>query len=201
MSPPSCCASDTCRARAVIRHWWPVVAIFAGSIVIQTVALSNYEARGHAGDHLGSAKFIFLAAALIATILWAAPRARRQPDVLVAAAAWLAAAGAFAAGNLRVVDAIGGADWTSDEADLFGPALPGFESGHDLAALAAPLGLVAALVLAVVLWRRAHVSPRAAVAACAGSVVIPYFLIPGAGVAVLAVATCRRRAKTRDAGQ
>lgn len=177
----------------VVRRWWPVLAIFGGAIAVQTVALSGYHAKGHAADHLGSAQFLFLAAALTLVILWSAPDARRQPDVLVAAAAWLAAAGAFCAGNLRVVDAIGDANWTDDEAERLGAELPGFESGHDLAGVAAPLALVAAIVLTIVLWRRAHVTAPVAIAACATSVVIPYFLIPGAGVAVLGVATCWRR--------
>jgi hypothetical protein len=177
----------------VLRRWWPLAAIFGGAIVLQTVLLADYHARGHATGHLGSARFIFLASALILTILWATPNSFRQPDVLVAAAAWLAAVGAFAIGNLQVVNAIGGADWTDDEASRLGASLPGFESGHDLAEVAAPIALVAAIVLAIVIRRRGHVGTRVAIGACAASALVPFFLIPGAGVAVLAVAVCMRR--------
>ena len=177
----------------VLRRWWPLAAIFGGAIVVQTVLLAGRDAKGHAAGHLDSGKFVFLAVALVVTILWATPDARRRVGVLAAAAAWLGAVEAFAVGNLRVVDAIGGADWTADEADRFGASLPGFESGHDLAEVAAPIALVAAIALAVVIWRGAYVSTRAAVGACATSVLVPFFLIPGAGVAVLAVSVCLRR--------
>jgi hypothetical protein len=178
---------------SVLRRWWPIPVIFGGTILVQTAALLGRDAKGHAAGHLGSAKFVFLATALIITILWAAPRTRRQPAVLLAAAAWLAAVGAFSVGNLQVVDAIDGADWTADEADRLGADAPGFESGHDLAELAAPLALLAAILLTVVLWRRAHVGTRASIAAIGMSVLIPFFLIPGAGVVALAAATCWRR--------
>jgi hypothetical protein len=184
---------------SVLRRWWPVLVIFGGTILVQTIALSGVDAKGHAAGHLDSGKFVFLAAALVITILWAAPRARRQPTVLLTAAAWLAGAGAFSVGNLRVVDAMGGADWTDDEADRFVADVPGFESGHELAEIAAPLTLLAAMLLTIVLWRRAHVGTRAATAAIGMSVLIPYFLIPGAGVAALAVATCWHR-RARDVG-
>jgi hypothetical protein len=177
----------------VLRRWWPLAAIVGGAIVAQTVVLAGYEAKGHAAGHLSSAQFVFLAFALTITILWATPKTRRQPDVLAAGAAWLGAVGAFALGNLRVVDAIGSADWTDDEAGLLGAGLPGFESGHDLAESAAPVALVAAIALAIVVWRRGHVSTRIAIGACATSVLVPFFLIPGAGVVVLAVALCLRR--------
>jgi hypothetical protein len=170
-----------------------VPAIFGGAIALQTILLGDYDAKGHASGHLGSAQFIFLASALVLTILWATPAARRQLDVLVAGAAWLVGVGAFALGNLRVVDAIDGADWTNDEAGRLGASLPGFESGHDLAEWAGPVALVAAIALTLAVWRRGHVSTGLLIGACAASVVVPFFIAPGAGVAVLAVAVCLRR--------
>jgi hypothetical protein len=185
----------------VLRRWWPLLAIFGGAIIAQTLVLADRDAKGHATGHLGSAQFVFLATALIVTVLWATPAARRLPDVLVVGAAWLAAVGAFAVGNLRVVDAIGSADWNDDEAGRLGASLPGFESGHDLAELAAPVALVAAIALAIRMRRRGLVSSRVAVGACAASVLIPFFIIPGAGVVVLAVAVCLQRRAYLDAAE
>jgi hypothetical protein len=179
----------------LVRRWWPIVAIFGVDIAAQVVVRSRYDARGHAAGHLSSAEFIFPATALVATILWSLPRTRRQPDVLIAAAAWLAAVGTFSIANFRVVDSIGGASWSSEEADRLGASVPGFESGHDLAAVAAPLGLLGALALAIVLGRRGHVTKRAVVGSCGMSLLIPFFLIPGAGVAVLAASGCLQRRK------
>jgi hypothetical protein len=53
---------------AVVRSWWPLPAIVALAVVIQTFVLRDYEARGHAADHLSSAQVVFLGAACVAVI-------------------------------------------------------------------------------------------------------------------------------------
>ena len=181
------------RLRTWAGRWWPVLAIIATSLVIQELVLAGNYPRGHAADHRESAKVVFFGAAMVAVIMWAAPRARRQLDVLVVAAAWLAALGGVAIGNLRVVDAIGDADWSNEEADTFGAGVDGFQSGHDLAGVAMLLAVGAAIVFAGVLFARGHVSRNVAIGSAVLSVVFPPFIIAGAGIVVLAVAVCVSR--------
>jgi hypothetical protein len=75
--------------------------------------------------------------------------------------------------NLRVVDAIGGDDWSDEQASVHGPARPGFSSGHDLAERASRLVVVAAVLLTVWLWWRPEPSVGVAVGAVAPSVLLP----------------------------
>src|SRR5262249_40962509 len=142
----------------VVRGWWPVIGFVGIAIAVQAVALRGYEARGHAAAHLSSAQVVFLGAALVSIILWSTPQARRQIDVILACGVWLGSLFGVALGNLRVVDAIAGADWTDDQADVLGEGLRGFESGHDLAALCSLLGVGAAIGLTIALFMRSHVS-------------------------------------------
>jgi hypothetical protein len=180
---------------AVLIRWWPVPAFIALAIAVQTVALAGYDARGHAAGHLGSAQVVFLGGALVAILLWSAPRARRQLDVVVACGAWMASLVGVAVGNLRVVDAIGGADWTDEQAATLGEGLRGFESGHDLAQLCSFLGVAAAIVLTVVLFVRRHISRGVMIGAIVVSVLFPPWMIPGAGVLVLTIALCIARGR------
>ena len=105
-------------------------AFLAAAIVLQTILLGGYDAHGYAVGHLSSARVVFFGSALIAIMLWSTPSTRRQPDVWIACGTWIAALVGVAIGNLRVVDAIGGADWTYGQAGVLGAGLPGFESGH-----------------------------------------------------------------------
>ena len=133
---------------------------------------------------------MFFGSVLIATILWSAPAARRYPDVWIASGMWIAALVGVAIGNLRVVDAIGGADWSAEQADAFGPELPGFESGHDLAEISMGLAVAAAVVLAIVLLLRSQISRGVAIGAILASLLFPPWFFPGAGVLVLAGSCC-----------
>jgi hypothetical protein len=177
----------------VIRRWWPIVAFIASAIALQTLLFRDYDAHGHASGHLQSAQAVFFGSALIAIILWAAPSARRYPDVWIPSSAWIAALVGVAIGNLRVVDAIGGADWTDEQADALGAGLPGFESGHDLAAISMWLAVAAAVLLAIVLFLRAQIGRGVALGAVLASLLFPPWIVPGAGVLVLAIAVCVTR--------
>lgn len=184
------------------RRWWPVPMLIAAAWVLDFLLFrARYgDAVGHAAGHLASAAALFPGLLVLSIILWATPRARRQPDVWMAGAAWIAALIGVMVGNVRVVDAIGTRDWGNDEVARLGAGLPGFSSGHDLAELASYFGVAATIVLAIVLLARHHVSPRAAVGAIALSVVFPAWITPGAGGYVLAVALCLARRRRLDAG-
>jgi hypothetical protein len=109
---------------------------------------------------------------------------------------WITALVGVAIGNLRVVDAIGGADWNAEQADAFGAGRPGFESGHDLAGISMWLAVAAAVVLAIVLLLRSQISRGVAIGAILVSLFFPPWFFPGAGVVVLAIALCITRHRT-----
>jgi hypothetical protein len=182
-------------AMTFVRRWWPIVAFIAVAIALQTILLRDYDAHGHAADHLGSAQVVFFGSALIAIILWVSPSARRYPDVWIACGAWIAALVGVAIGNLRVVDAIGGADWTDEQADTLGAGLRGFESGHDLAEISSWFGVAVSIVLVIVLLLRGQIGRGVAIGAVLVSLFFPPWIIPGAGVLVLAIALCVARSR------
>ena len=188
------------RWRQWVSRWWLVPIALGGSLVVQKLMFeSRYDVAGHAAGHLGSATAPFMAVALIVILLWSTPSALRQPDVLFACGAWLVANALVLVGNVQVVDALirAGMGQIPTEQLVESPAIA---SAHGLANLAPWFGLVAALALTAVLWRRRHVSTRVAVAGAVVSLVVPPWIIPGAGVLVLVVARClgeRRPAVTR----
>jgi hypothetical protein len=176
--------------------WWPVAAFLVPVLVVQTVWSARYEVAGHAADHLQSATPVFPMVFLSAVLVWALP-GRGRRDLLL----WLLLGAAIVscllvlAGNVQVIDAIDGATWSDTQASQLGPARPGFESGHHLAARGA-WGAVLATILAVgLLWRRRLVSAKVAAAAAMVSLVVPYFIAPGAGVVVLAVSAAVARSR------
>jgi hypothetical protein len=178
-----------------VRRWWPIVVFIGAAIALQTILLRDYDAHGHAAGHLSSAQAVFFGSALIAIILWSTPSARRYPDVWIACGAWIAALVGVAIGNLRVVDAIGGADWTDGQADALGAGLRGFESGHDLADISSWLGVAAAIVLTIVLLVRGQIGRGVAIGAVVVSLVFPRWIMPGAGVLIVAIALCIARGR------
>jgi hypothetical protein len=187
-----------------LRRWWPVPAVLVGALVAQeTLLASRYDVSGHAGEHLSSASVAFPAFALVAIVLYVTPSARRQPLVLATCAIWLAATVLVLVGNVRVIDSLvgaGEADTPTSEL-LVGPTL---DSAHDLANLAPWLGVVAAIALTVVLWRHRHISGRVAAGAVLLSVIVPPWIVPGAGVIVVTVACCiafQRRARELERGR
>lgn len=175
-----------------LRGWWPLPLAIALSSVAEAVFTSRHGDLGeHAAGHLASSKAIFSGLAMVAVMLWATPRARRQLEVWLASAAWLAALVVVLIGNLQVVTVLGTTDWVDAGAVAFEP--PGVEAGHGLAAVGAWTGVGAAVVMTVVLLVRGHVSRRMAAAAVVLSVVVPPFIMAGAGVNVLAIALCVAR--------
>jgi hypothetical protein len=133
---------------------------------------------------------------LSAVLLWALP-GRRRRDLLL----WLLLGAAIVsclvvlAGNVRVIEAIDGATWSDTQASQLGPTRPGFESGHDLAAFGAWGAVLATMLAAGLLWRRRLVSAKVAAAAAVVSLVVPYFIAPGAGMVVLAVSVAVARSR------
>jgi len=184
------------RILAFLRRWWPVAAFLVPVLVAQTVWSSQYDVAGHAADHLQSATPVFPMAFLSAVLLWALPnRGRRDPLLWLLVAAAIACCLVVLAGNVRVIDAIGGANWNDAQASQLGPTRPGFESGHDLAERGAWGAVLATMLVAGLLWLRGLVSARVAVAAAVVSLVFPYFIAPGAGVVVLAVSVALARSR------
>jgi hypothetical protein len=186
-----------------LRRWWPVPAVLVGSLVVQKLLLeSRYDVSGHAGEHLTSASAVFPAFALVAIVLYVTPPARRQPLVLATCAVWLACTVLVLVGNVRVVDALvdsGMADIPTSEL-VVGPKL---DAAHDLANLAPWLAVVAAIALTAAMWRGGHISGRVAAGAVVLSVIVPPWIVPGAGVIVVTVASCiafQRRSRELERG-
>jgi hypothetical protein len=174
------------------REFWPVPLFLAAAIVAQQVLFkSRYDVGGHAGEHLGGASAPFMAAAVLGILFWATPGARRQVDLLVAAAAWLGMTIVVMIGNLRVVDDLVAAGYshtpTSTVPDV---------ADHSLANSSVWYAVLAALALPLLLRRRGHVGDRAAIGAVA-AMIFPPWIIPGAGVVVLAIVRCVARARNR----
>jgi hypothetical protein len=173
-----------------IRQWWPVPAVLVGSLTIQKVFFeSRFDVSGHAAEHLSSATAPFFAAALIIILLWATPSARRQPDILLACAAWLIATVLVLVGNVRVVDALidaGLGDTATDQTDF--PAA--VVSAHGLANTAPWFADIAALILVAAFWRRHHITTAVAIGAGVLTVLFPPWIFPGAGVIVVVIARC-----------
>jgi hypothetical protein len=184
------------RILTLLRAWWPVAAFLVAVLAVQSVWSARYDVAGHAADHLQSATPVFPMAFLSAVLLWALP-GRGRRDLLL----WLLLAAAIASclvvlvGNVWVIEAIDGAVWNDAQASQFGPARPGFESGHDLAELGAWGAVLATMLVAGLLWRRRLVSAKVAVVAVVVSFVFPHFIAPGAGVVVLAVSAAVPRVR------
>jgi hypothetical protein len=182
------------RLGRLVREWWPVPVVIASSVVAQQLLLnSRYDVGGHAAEHLASASAPFMAAAVVALVLWATPLARRQVDVLAAAAVWFGTTVVVMLGNLRVVDDLVTAGYsrtpTSSVPDV---------ADHALANSSVWYAVVAALVLvASFRWRR-HIGNRATIGAAVLTVIFPPWIIPGAGVIVLMIVRCVARNRERS---
>lgn len=182
------------RLTRVVREWWPVPVFIAPALFAQQVLLtSRYDVGGHASEHLASASIPFMAGAVLAILLWATPLARRQADVLACVAAWFSATVVMMVGNLRVVDDLVIAGYsqtpTSSVPDV---------ADHALANSSVWYGVAAALLLvAAFRWRR-HVGNRTTIGAAIVTVLFPPWIIPGAGVLVLAIARCVSRHRSHS---
>jgi hypothetical protein len=171
------------------------VLVVAGVAIMNLVSASLVEANGsHARDHLASAQGPFPLLPLLAVMVWALPqRERRRPLIWVAALVICVGSVIDATGNLRIVDAIGGAPWNDAQAERLGPSRPGFEDGHDLAALGMSVVVAGAVGLSAVMAFTRNVHPLTAFGSAALSWVFPPWLAPGFGVVVIAIAVLRER--------
>ena len=173
---------------AMARRWWPIPVAVALSLLVQTVVYtSRYDVSGHAAEHLSSGSFVFLATVVAGVLLWTTPSARRSPLVLVGLVTWLGAGVAIAIGNVRVVDALidAGEATTPTESLVESSAV---SDSHWLANTA-PLVAVAgafAVLLGMYLVRAA--SARLAGVAAVLNVLVPYWIVPGFGVVLVAIA-------------
>ena len=123
-----------------------------------------------------------MAAAVVATLFWATPLARSHVDVLVVAGAWVATTVVVLIGNLRVVDDLIAAGYSRTSTD----SVPDI-ADHSLANSSVWYALAAALVLIGAWRRRGHIGNRATIGAVFTTVIIPPWIIPGAGVIVVAI--------------
>src|SRR5829696_7257099 len=128
--------SLTGRLLEILHSWWPVAAFLVPVLVAQTAWSSRYDLAGHAADHLQSATPVFPMIFLSAVLLWALPgRGRRDRLLWLLLPAAIASCLVVLVGNVRVIEAIDGANWTDAQASQLGPARSGFASGHNLAQL------------------------------------------------------------------
>jgi hypothetical protein len=179
------------RFTRVAREWWPVPVLVSGALLAQQVLLnSRYKVGGHAAEHLGSASAPFMAAAVLAIVLWATPRSHRQVDVLVAAAAWFSTTVLVMLGNLRVIDDLVAAAYSHTPTG----SVPDV-ADHALANSSVWYAVAAALVLVASFRRRRYIGNRATIGAAVTTVIFPPWIIPGAGVVVLAIVRCVARGR------
>jgi hypothetical protein len=177
----------------LVREFWPVPLFLAAAIVAQQLLFkSRYDVGGHASEHLDSTIAPFMAAAVLGIMFWATPGARRQVELLLAAAVWLGTTVLVMIGNLRVVDDLVAAGYshtpTSSVPDV---------ADHSLADASIWYAVLAAFALALLFRRRGHVGDRATIGAVV-AMIFPPWIIPGAGVVVLAIVRCVARARNRS---
>ena len=157
----------------------------------QILLTSHYDVGGHAVEHLGSASAPFMAAAILALLFGATPAAIRQAEVVFAAVLWFGTTLVVMIGNFRVIDDLVAAGYshtpTSSVPDV---------ADHTLANSSIWFALAAALPIPLLFrWRR-HIGNHATIAAVA-AMIFPPWIIPGAGVVVLAIVRCVARARGR----
>jgi hypothetical protein len=176
----------------IVREWWPVPAFVAGALLAQRLLVSSrYDVGGHAAEHLAGATAPFMAAAVLSMLFWATPRPRHQIDLLVVAGVWFATTLLVMFGNLRVVDDLVAAGYSRTPTG----SVPDV-ADHSLANSSVWYAEVAALLL-VAAWRR-HIGNRATIGAVVATVIIPPWIIPGAGVIVLAIVCLVKRGRAAD---
>jgi len=179
------------RLSHIARAWWPVPAIIAATLTAQQLLLtSQHDVGGHAAEHLAGASAPFMAAALLSIMFWATPRAPRQVDLLVVSCVWFATTLLVMLGNLRVVDDLVAAGYSSTPTG----SVPDV-ADHSLANSSVWYAAAAALLLVAAWRRRRHVGNRATIVAVVTTVIIPPWIVPGAGVIVLAIVRLARRGR------
>jgi hypothetical protein len=178
----------------IVREWWPVPAFVAGALLAQRLLVSSrYDVGGHAAEHLAGATAPFMAAAVLSMLFWATPRPRHQIDLLVVAGVWFATTLLVMFGNLRVVDDLVAAGYSRTPTG----SVPDV-ADHSLANSSVWYAEVAALLLVAAWRRRRHIGNRATIGAVVATVIIPPWIIPGAGVIVLAIVCLVKRGRAAD---
>jgi hypothetical protein len=186
----------TSRLTHVVRELWPVPALIAASLIAQHLLVtSRYDVGGHASGHLASASAPFMAAAILCILFWTTPLARHQADLLVIGGAWFATTLLVMVGNLRVVDDLVAAGYSHTPTG----SVPDV-ADHSLANSSVWYAAVAALVLVAAWGRRRHIGNRVTIGAVVATVIIPPWIIPGAGVIVLAIVRVVQRSRAAEIG-
>jgi hypothetical protein len=176
-----------------LKLWWPIPFFLVIAAMGKLLLTQGYDAKGHAADHLSSANAIFPMLAVFAVIVWSSSGARRRPEIWALGGLLGITLSMVLIGNLEVVNAIGGQTWTDAQADSLGPGRVGFASGHTLSEVGMWSTVAVTLMIAIVLLRRHLLTRRQAITASIVSIIFPPFLIPGAGLIVVAVALCWTR--------
>ncbi len=186
--------SRASRAARIVRDWWPAPAFIAGALLAQELLLSSrYSVGGHASGHLAGATAPFMAAAVVFILFWTTPRARRQIDLLVTAGLWFGTTLLVMIGNLRVVDDLVAAGYSRTPTG----SVPDV-ADHSLANSSVWYAEVAALLLVAAWRRRRHIGNRATIGAVVATVIIPPWIIPGAGVIVVAIVRVVKRGRAAE---
>ena len=189
-------AGRASRLSHVVRAWWPVPALIATALIAQQMLLTaRYDVGGHAAEHLTGASAPFMAAAILSMLFWTTPVARRQVDLLVIGGVWFATTLLVMVGNLRVVDDLVTAGYSHTPTD----SVPNV-ADHSLANSSVWYAAAAALLLVAAWRRRRHIGNRAAIGAVVATVIIPPWIIPGAGVIVLAIVRLVQRGRAAEIG-
>ncbi len=171
------------RLTHVVRALWPLPALIATALIAQQLLVtSRYDVGGHAAEHLTGASAPFMAAAILCILFWTTPLARHQADLFVIGGVWFATTLLVMVGNLRVVDDLVAAGYSHTPTG----SVPDV-ADHSIANSSVWYAAVAALVLVAVWRRRRHIGNRATIGAVVATVIIPPWIIPGAGVIVLAI--------------
>ena len=186
------------KVRGIIRDWWPIVVVLTIVITVQAIFQSSVVANGpHASDHLRSATVPFPTFFLLVVIIWAIPKARLQIKAWLLAGLLAVASLVIMFGNLRVVNAIAGDNWTDEQASALGHTRQGFESGHSIVQFGEIAGAVTLLLLIMTL--RAHGIIRTRPAIGAAGLALLGLALPGLGLLpmlallVVAIEVCAQR--------
>ncbi len=166
-----------------------IVFVVVTVIMMNLVTAALFEANGsHARDHLASAQGPLPLIPLLAVVIWALPPDRRRVGVWGATLVIIVGAVVDVSGNLKVIDAIGGAQWNDAQAARLGSSHPGFEGGHSLADIGMRIIVAGAMAFALLLVAYRAVRPTVGIASAALTLVFPPWIAPGFGVIIIAVA-------------
>jgi hypothetical protein len=173
------------RTRTIIA----VVFVVAWIIVVNVTIGALVEADGsHARGHLASAQSPLSHVAVLAVMFWTLPRDRRPMLAWIAALVILVGVVFDTAGNLQVVDAIGGESWSDAQTERLGPSRPGFDEGHDLASVGMWIVVAGAIAFAVIMMVIGAIGPLPGILSIGISLVFPPWIAPGFGLVVVAIA-------------